>query len=390
MGTTYEENEAEVAFSNSDSYINIDGRGISPTCAPLPLRIDGVKIHELKLRIQGFLQPNTVIVVGLGPSAAFGLPTMDTIAKRLLGEFSSGLNVEDQKAWSIVSERLKTGTGLESALQSVQLCDSLYEQIVRITGSEVIARESEAIAAMFSSDVMPPFARLLKYLSPGSPALNVVTTNYDRLIEVQAELAGLGVDVGYPGSYASPYNPESSAKIHKSRVKEGKSFRTRQDSHVRVYKPHGSLDWTRAHGFVRRSMAHVVPYPAIIAPGPSKYRTGYEEHFARERELAIVALKAAQRFIVIGYGFNDDQLEQSWCYNLMCDKPLLILTKTLSPNALQLIAKSKFVLAMSELEGQNGCTLVSESKSDAKCVERDIWSLDGFMKEITFNGKDGN
>lgn len=340
------------------------------------------KVHALKVRIQEFFQPNTVIVIGLGPSAAFGLPTMGEIADQLKIHFPSGLAEDDLATWLRIAGKLDSGAGLEQALQSETISDTLYAEIVKTTSKAVIEKERIAIAKIIGDTKLPPISRLLVHLAAGTRTVNVVTTNYDRLIEVQSELAGLGVDVGYPGSYASPYDPEASARTHKSTVPNGRTYRTITDHHVRVFKPHGSLDWIRAHGFVRRSTIHPVENPIIIAPGPSKYRTGYEEHFSRQREGACAVLRGAQRIIALGYGFNDDQLEQSWCAGLVCEKPLLIVTMDLTPNGQSLVGNSKSVIALSRTPENSAFTLVTETGATASYVKRDLWSLEGFINEM--------
>jgi hypothetical protein len=307
---------------------------------------------------------------------------MKVIADHLKAHFSSGLHGEDLETWNRIAGRIDAGSGLEQALQSELISDLLYSEIVKITSSTVITAERKAISQIITGDKLPPISRLLGHLAAGSPSINVVTTNYDRLVEVQSELAGLGVDVGYPGSYASPYDPNSSARTHKSTVRYGRLYRTVIDRHVRIFKPHGSLDWIKAHGIVRRSMTYPVPNPIIIAPGPSKYRTGYEEPFTRQREGACAVLRAAQRFIALGYGFNDDQLEQSWCAGLVCEKPLLIVTKDLTDNCRSLVEKSNSVIALSRSPENPSYTLVAESGVPATYVDRDLWSLDRFVSEM--------
>ena len=307
---------------------------------------------------------------------------MGVIADQLKTHFSSGLVGNDLATWGRIAGKLDAGTGLEQALQSETISDTLYAEIVNITSRAVIEKERVAIAQIIGDTKLPPISRLLSHLAAGNPTVNVVTTNYDRLIEVQSELAGLGVDVGYPGSYASPYDPKSSARTHKSTVPDGRTRRTITDRHVRVFKPHGSLDWIRSHGLVRRSMTHPVENPVIIAPGPSKYRTGYEEHFSRQREGACGVLRAAQRIIALGYGFNDDQLEQSWCASLVCEKPLLIVTMDLTPNGQSLVGKSASVIALSRTPENSAFTLVTESGASATYVDRDLWSLEGFISEM--------
>ncbi|WP_176555922.1 hypothetical protein [Bacillus cereus] len=47
----------------------------------------------------------------------------------------------------------------------------------------------------------------------------------------------------------------------------------------------------------------------IITPGANKYRNGYDTPFDIHRVKANSAIDTASKFIIIGYGFNDEHLE---------------------------------------------------------------------------------
>jgi hypothetical protein len=122
--------------------------------------------------------------------------------------------------------------------------------------------------------------------------------------------------------------------------------------------------------------------PVIIAPGQNKYQAGYAEQFAIQREGAERALRNAQRFIAIGYGFNDDQLEQSWCPGHYCEKPLLILTKDLTPNASAVLEKSKQTIAICEAMRGPGLSRVLKSGEKEARTAQSLWELGGFMNMV--------
>ena len=50
------------------------------------------------------------------------------------------------------------------------------------------------------------FTRLLKHLLKPGTGVPVVTTNYDRLLEIASEEAGLGVDMLFVGQFAGHLN----------------------------------------------------------------------------------------------------------------------------------------------------------------------------------------
>lgn len=251
------------------------------------------------------------------------------------------------------------------------------------TGKIVSDHESKAVADLLESHSLSPMSRLLKHLTAGSQIVNVVTSNYDRLLEIQAELADIGVDTGYPGGFAACYSPKTSARAHVSLVWDGRKYVKSPEHHIRIHKPHGSLDWIRTGSGIRKCLNQTSGPWAIIAPGPSKYRDGYKEQFAQQLERARVALRAAQRYVVIGYGFNDDQLEQSWCPDHVCTKPLLIFTQKLSTNARRALAGSTQAIALTKNDDPADTgTIVSRSDEPCSYITSDIWSLAGFVKEI--------
>lgn len=80
--------------------------------------------------------------------------------------------------------------------------------------------------------------------------------------------------------------------------------------------------------------------PIIITPGTSKYRESFRLAFDIQRTSGNKAASTATRLMFIGYGFNDDHLEQYLCPNLKLAKPSVILAKELTVNTLKVINNS--------------------------------------------------
>jgi hypothetical protein len=212
--------------------------------------------------------------------------------------------------------------------------------------------------------------------------LDIVTPNYDRLIEYHLEKLGIAVDTGYNGTYFARYDASRSVLANKEYHQDGRRVRTVVHPHARVHKPHGSLDW-----YIVESQAIRCPHQtslprAIITPGLTKYQNGYCTHFSQQRETASAALSRAQRVLVIGYGFNDDQLEHSWCSSLTSNKRLVILTKKLSPKAFCLLRNSPNALAVCEDPSDASRSLVYQGDGDPRIYSRPLWTVNHFVKEV--------
>jgi hypothetical protein len=228
------------------------------------------------------------------------------------------------------------------------------------------------------------FTRLLKHLLKPAAGIPVVTTNYDRLIEIAAEEAGLGVDTLFVGQFAGHLNErESKLSFCREVTLSGKSVQYRYRQRVNVFKPHGSLDWYCREGKPVR-YAGDLPLPRlIITPGLNKFRNGYDIPFDRHRERANGAIHKASRFLVLGYGFNDDHLETHLTPRIKSGIPTLMLTHTLSHNALRLASEHANVIAIQHgsVEGQKGSS-VFVNMTEGFVPDLALWDLDASVSEV--------
>ena len=83
--------------------------------------------------------------------------------------------------------------------------------MVEVTSRLMLSREQSVINEVLDKGRDLRFTRLLPLLIPeANGRVNVVTPNYDRLIEVAAEVAGWGVDNLFVGSYMGLLDGEAS------------------------------------------------------------------------------------------------------------------------------------------------------------------------------------
>ena len=151
-----------------------------------------------------------------------------------------------------------------------------------------------------------------------------------------------------------------------------------------IYKPHGSLDWYLRN---QTPVAYEGDLPnctrLIITPGHNKFRNGYNSPFDHHRARANEAIDRAKRFLILGYGFNDDHLETHLSPAIREGKPTLMLTHSLSPTAHLLATQNDSVIALDcwEEDGVKGTRMIA-NKGSTFFPNLAIWDLNSFISEI--------
>lgn len=335
--------------------------------------------------LQDFLQDGVVVVIGSGFSAKYGMPVMSALATHLQVKVPGSINpssMADKAAWALIDAELQNGSSLETALQVTNIPSELLDIVVRESATFIDSTETEVIRAIACGASVPPLGRIVQHILKASRQLHIVTTNYDRLIECQLEKSLIPLDTGYVGAYVAFYDSDRSALAHKEYINESKRVRSVHHPHAYVSKPHGSLDWYIDGEKVIRCAERLQLPRAIITPGLTKYRSGYSPHYEEQRSTAIKALEKATRVLVIGYGFNDDQLEHRWCPNLKTAKRIVILTKVLTPNATELVKASTGAYALCEDPSDFSKTLIFQGPAPPKVCSKKLWDIEDFTKEV--------
>lgn len=345
---------------------------------------DGLlELDSLKASLQQHFTDGLVAVVGSGLSCAEGLPGMGELATYLEATIEAELSQVDRERWRELAPVINE-VGLEAALLSAPPTPTLEGAIVEKTVELITQREREVIAEVFTKTRTLRFTRLLKHVLKPTSGLPVVTTNYDRLIEIAAEEAGLGVNTLFHGQFAGSLNEKESKLSFLNEVElKGKAVRYRYRPHVNVLKPHGSLDWYHRDGKPVR-YAGDLPLPRlIITPGLNKFRNGYESPFDRHRERANEAIDRASRFLIIGYGFNDDHLETHLTPRIKGGAPTLLLTHTLSANAAKLARENDNVIAIEHrIDGHQVGSAIFFKKTRYFIPDLELWDLGYFISEV--------
>jgi len=342
-----------------------------------------MEISALKQQLQKHFGDGLVLVVGSGLSCAEGGAGMGLRGRHVVTDLPASLSTEDSLIWEKIHPLIATD-GLEAALLKHAPTSSLEAAIVQSTGDFIAKSEEGIISEVFSDAKTLRLTRLIPHLLKPDTGIPIVTTNYDRLVEVACEEAGLAVDTMFSGHFAARLDPQESYWSFCRSVKlVSKSVRYKFAPKANIFKPHGSLDWYQRKGSPVR-YAGSLPLPRlIITLGLNKFRSGYDSPFDKHREKANDAIDKARYFLILGYGFNDDHLETHLTPRIKSGVRTVILTYWLSPKARDLAIENRNVIA-AEFHREDD---VVGTRFIIDGVEQfypdiDYWDLDGFVKGV--------
>ena len=340
-------------------------------------------LDELKLMIQRHLSDGLITVVGSGLSCAEGLPGMGQLAADLEAKIGPGLSASDTTLWSRIVALIKS-KGLESALLEIPATQQLEDEIRAVVVNSIRTAESRVVAEVFEGKRTLKLSKLITHLLKPSSGLQIVTPNYDRLVEVAAEEAGLGVDTMFAGVFAGALNESECRSGFCRRVEFNKGKpRLIFTNRAVVSKPHGSLDWyQRAGKPVRHCSDLDSSTRLVIPPGQNKFRDGYGSPFDAHRERANREIDKASRFLIIGYGFNDDHLETHLRQRIVSGIPTMIFTQALSANALKLMHDAIHVIGIEADTSVPLGTKVHTNGSTDNFIGKNLWDIGSMIDEV--------
>jgi hypothetical protein len=334
-------------------------------------------IDLLKQRLQAHFTDGLVTIIGSGHSAAYGVPGMAKLAEVLLSELAPG--TEDKDDWTTVAKALGEGVDLETALDELSSDSPLIPAIVEATAAAILGAELEAIDEIVSGRRRLALAELIPFLAVDGSS-SIITTNYDRIAEVAVEMAGFGLDCTFMGEHVGRFGVDAARQALRSNALKQKSgVRFVYRRHIRIRKPHGSLDWYLREGHPIRCPYGLALPRLMITPGAAKYLRGYEQPFDKHRELANQDIDRAARFLTIGYGFNDPHLQTHLEPRIQAGVPAVILARTLTAAARKLVAEAG-VIAVERVDDTSSCIHIDGMSLELPVPN--LWSLDSLIDEV--------
>ena len=355
--------------------------------------------------LQQILRDKVLLVVGTGASMAldhrFG---MEALSSELLKKIPGRINGSDEakKQWEVVAKKLEEGIDLESALKETN-DKFLIKKIVRVSGDFLAKLDKKYKLQILNDELEVPVGHFITKLTNGlpesGPVLDIITLNYDLLIEHCCDQLKIAYTTGFVGGIRKypDWNKAEKQMVYKKIIPRGKKKLKvkRIHRHLRLYKVHGSLNWFKKNddkiednSLVYSNLGASAMERFIITPGNSKYRRAFDNFDCFKRVDDVVPLNKA--FIFIGYGFNDEHLQKRIKKELLEKKKQgIIITKQLSPNAEKFLHESDKLWAIYHSSDKYGDvdeedTLIYNRAFERPLIIRNqsIWDVKNFSKEV--------
>lgn len=333
-------------------------------------------------QLQDWTNKVPLLILGSGSSVPFKLPSMWTLGEHLKTSISFS-DSDDQGQFNEFVAHLNRLNDLELALQELHVIrPKVLSEVILKTWELVNKHDLEAYDQFINGKIEFPLAELTKYLIyPTDKKLSIVTTNYDRLAEYAASLAGAFICNGFAQNYLGHFTNQ----IHQSNIKALKGF----NGQVNIWKVHGSLDWfkTQQDQDIQIPLRHTIPSnlkPSIVTPGLSKYFETQLEPFRTIFTQADSEIEAANGFLCIGYGFNDIHVQPKLITQIKNHKPIIVISKELTPKTKEAIIgnKSKAYILFEEANTTDTRVYSSLFPSPEIIQNVSYWTLAEYLKLI--------
>lgn len=284
---------------------------------------------------------------------------------------------EDEDQWRKIIEDLKSKNIEEALSQNGGIHPSLLNTIIIETWKLISNKDKETKVRLIKNSSDNALSRLIAHLfSSTNNHLSIVTTNYDLICEYAVNLYGGIFTSGFmPGEIGLREQLPTTFSKNKSPIRT-----------VHIWKVHGSIDWFSTGQSILRSSFEQIPegfFPQIITPGVEKYQRALKEPFRTVLTEADQALSSASSFICIGYGFNDEHIQEKLIGRVVRDlRPICILTKELTPATKNFLSSLKGVdyFAAESYEGSSSKIYSNEKPSGEIVSDIKLWDLGEFLK----------
>lgn len=300
---------------------------------------------------------NLVVLAGSGTSLTFNKPSQYPIAPSMWHLWESCQN-DDKQLFELVlaatkynslqhekdvNGRIKPDIELllslcDSSLAIGNLSDQRTKQVRRFLDK---AKKIILLKTNFTECVKDDvdwvshdkFLRAMARRSAQQQRLKLFTTNYDLAFEQSASNIGFVVIDGFEFSNPSYFNPmwfnyDIVNRSH-SRNSEGSYI----PNVFQLYKMHGSVDWRRINGRVRKLGADSQKgEPVFIYPSSSKYQTSYDSPYLDMMTSFLGAVKQPRTAVLcLGFGFNDKHINNALTMALRTNSEFMLMVATKDP-----------------------------------------------------------
>jgi adenylate kinase len=305
--------------------------------------------------VQDFLENPPLIVWGSGATIPFGLPSMEDLNAQIKEKI---YNFNESNA------NLETELGKKKYHKKMPKIKEIIWEKVNQADISVL----EKIISNNTNDFNGIVKMIKKFIETHPQVVNIITTNYDRVLEHVMSYNDISFTDGFNGKTLSIFDD--------NKFKDNKI--------VNLVKVHGSLNWFDISGETRfLPSISKNKIPKIITPSKKKYE---ETHHSPYRELIQKSdnlIKRANSFLVVGFGFNDEHLTPKIEEKIKKGAPIVLITKNVSPSSFTVLKDAtKYILFEKSENSKTKVIYKKDSKSEKQEVELNgnFWELDKFME----------
>lgn len=339
------------------------------------------------------------IVVGTGSSISvdcdFGMGALEKYLKDTIPKLISH-DMGLQQEWEKVLQKRSEGVDFENSLNEIQQDSELLDTIIRETARFVTSINHKHVPALLKGEVHVPISTLFKKLSnklsTQNPTIDIITPNYDLLLEYALRNEQIEFTDGFYGNIQKELNWDEAGRdfLRPSDYSSRRSPKWKVKPHFRLHKIHGSLNYFELDGKIVRddtltfcgndTIDHFIDTidRFIITPGSTKYKRIVEtREFYKECDKAI---EQANSFLFVGYGFNDNDIDIKIRKELNKGKNAVIVTKQLIGKGKDLLTSYPEIIAIEENpSGKGSCIHYEGATHD---FDENLWKIDTFVHEI--------
>ena len=331
------------------------------------------EIDMLAHVVQDYLKEPPMIIWGSGATIPCGLPKMSDLGesvkkkKKIQGLDVEHLDVENFEEELGREEYQGNAKFMADVRRLIWLCVHRADHKVvdlMIDAAKEVGNANSGVDQHHPTAIQ----RMMEtFMSAHPRLLNIVTTNYDRVLEYVASFYKISFSDGTTGRALSSFDQKNFVK------KDG----------VNIIKVHGSLSWFIKDGrFVCCDRLREKLDPCIIIPGRGKYKDAFQIPYRELLQQADTAIAQAKSFFAYGFGFHDEHVTPEIRKRVQTGVPIVVVAKDISKECIQeLSSATKCVLIAESFEGDKKKT---ESREETRVRIRGF--ARGENQELEING----
>jgi hypothetical protein len=328
------------------------------------------RLENLTSTIQKMLDGNPALLIGCGGSIPYGLPTMNDLLKEIKKNLSDKYKTD--KNWKSFISDLDKYNNLELSLERIDLGDKIHHDLIWTVWSVVEQKDTNALNNFLYNDTFPLLTNIIRKFIQQTGITNIITTNYDRLIEYAIDFAEGTCNTGFSNNYINKlvnFDNQNCKRV------------------VNLYKVHGSIDWFKRKETNKLFSLKLFNYsklgenfdPQIVTPGNIKYKETHYEPFRTVIANADESLKKSCAYLCIGYGFNDEHIQPIIIEeNRNKKKPIVIIAKDITPKIEKLFLQKKSENFMIISNKKSGGSVIYYPNMKKEYFDKEYWKLDNF------------